>query len=231
MQNPVPPVQLSGHNGAIYDAAFHPATGQWVTAGGDGVVARWDDNGTGQALMHHSEAFFSVAVVGADVVAGTANGELMIRGMAGDPARWVTQSAGIFEILPLSEDAFMTGGGAGQIQHWQRLNGQWSPVHTSTVPDGSKVRTLVPSEAGIFVGTSSGWIGTLKDGQFHAFNLPESTGCYAALDLPERRAWLLARGNGHLQVVTHSGERVYGFAAHQGPVYRLARAGEVIWMM
>lgn len=51
---------LSGHQGALYDAAWNATTQEWVTAGGDGVVAKWSfqDPNAGQAILHHEKAFF-----------------------------------------------------------------------------------------------------------------------------------------------------------------------------
>ena len=59
---------LSGHQGAIYDALWDPNTRTWLTAGGDGIVAEWHAQGTGEgrALLHHEKAFFKKAVGGAD---------------------------------------------------------------------------------------------------------------------------------------------------------------------
>ena len=43
MQTNAIPRQLSGHNGAIYDSCWDNFRHEWLTAGGDGVVAAWSE--------------------------------------------------------------------------------------------------------------------------------------------------------------------------------------------
>lgn len=229
MQPSAPHTLFSGHNGAVYDAVHWNAAGKWVTAGGDGVVASWSEDGQGMAELHHEQAFFSVAAVGPQLVAGTASGELMIKGTGTEPQRIQAHEGGVFALTVTADGTFFSGGGAGQIHHWRPTTGPWQLHRSFVTPDGSKVRTLLPAATGFLVGTSAGWLGTLVDGQFQQFEAIPVTGHYAAVPIPRRNAWLVAGGDGHLRVVSFAGEVVYSFPAHQGPVYRLAVAGEVIW--
>ncbi len=229
MHPPTPHTLFSGHNGAVYDAAYWAAAGKWVTAGGDGVVASWTEGGEGTAELHHQQAFFSVAAIGDHLFAGTASGELMIKGLHADPQRIEAHEHGVFALAGDGPGRALSGGGAGQIQQWTYEGGRWQALDRYTVPDGSKVRTLLPGPTGCLVGTSAGWLGTWADGRFHAFRGGSAMGIYAAAIIPGKRAWLVGCGDGHIRVVSFAGEWVYAFPAHQGPVYRLAVAGDVIW--
>lgn len=224
-----PHTLFSGHNGAIYDAAYWHAARKWVTAGGDGVVASWSHAGEGTAELHHNQAFFSVATVGNQLIAGSASGELLIKGSGAPPQRIEAHDGGIFVLAAAAKGAVFSGGGAGQIHHWRHSGGTWKLRDRFIAPDRSKVRTLLPAPNGWLVGTSAGWLGTLMDGRFNRFVDMPATGHYAAVQLPQREAWLVASGDGHLRVIRFTGEVVYSFPAHQGPIYRLVVTGDVIW--
>lgn len=221
---------FSGHAGAVYDAVWWDASQRWVTAGGDGVVAQWEPDGVGKALLHHSGAFFSVAVAGDWLFAGTASGEVMVLHRDGRvPQRVEAHRNGVFALVPVA-DALWSGDGAGQILQWQCENGRWLPLRATPTPDGTKVRTLLPHGGHFVVGTSGGWLGRFHpDRGFTPFHGVPATGHYAALRLPNRPAWLVADGDGHLRVYDDTGQQVYAFPAHQGPVYRMVRVGTRIW--
>ena len=72
--------QLSGHQGAIYDVTWADDQSCWLTAGGDGIIAEWaeDGSGEGRAVLHHEQAFYSVSAHQQMRVAGAENGDLFL---------------------------------------------------------------------------------------------------------------------------------------------------------
>ncbi len=221
---------FSGHSGAVYDAAFWEATGRWVTAAGDGVVAQWNGDGQGTALCHHSSPFYSVATFGDWLFAGSASGEVMVMNRDGRPPQRVEAHAqGVFALVPTA-DGLWSGGGAGQIRPWAFNGDRWQPGPAFRTPDGSKVRTLHPATDGWLVGTSAGWLGTFTPSTgFTRFRDAPETGHYGAVRARNRAAWVVADGDGHLRAYRDDGELVIAFPAHQGPVYRMVQVGETIW--
>ena len=160
-------VHLSGHQGAIYDAAWDPITRTWLTAGGDGIVAEWhaDGSGEGRALLHHEKAFFSVVSHATTRAAGTENGELFIW-EANQPeavSRIEAHNNGIFALAWSRDSHWLTGGGDERIALWRgtdcatnghsqarKKSGAWS---TAPIPRSSERprgrHTLLPHlEAG-----------------------------------------------------------------------------------
>jgi WD40 repeat protein len=220
---------FSGHNGAIYSAAFSPLLNQWITAGGDGIVAAWDEDGQGSALMHHAQAFYSVACAGEWTIAGTASGEVMFAGHHGsEPARVNAHQQGVFAIV-WDGNHLWTGGGDGKLIRWELAGNAWKSIQVFTVPEPSKIRFLCPSPKGMLLGTSGGWLGKLYENQFLSFASNSDAAHYAGIFLPEKEAWIVASGDGHLSVFDETGKSVYRFPAHEGPIYRLVLAGECIW--
>ena len=73
-----PPLVLRGHQGAVYDLAWHESTGCWISAGGDGVLAAWKHGEEhGKALAHHSSPFYALTLWKGMVVGGNSTGELI----------------------------------------------------------------------------------------------------------------------------------------------------------
>ena len=146
--------QLSGHNGAIYDACCDQYRGEWLTAGGDGVVAAWakTDGEHGRAVFQSRQAFFSIAPMKSGPVAGTESGELMMLDSERKPRKIVAHDKGVFSITPIDGSRFFCGGGDGRITGWNALtqNGDWHWKRAS------KIRVISPSSAGTFIGSSSG---------------------------------------------------------------------------
>lgn len=88
---------------------------------------------------------------------------------------------------------------------------------------------LVPLGEALLVGTSDGLLGLIKENHFTPFSNATAVAHYAAVDLPKKAAFLTGDADGHLRVYGMDGTLVLAFPAHQGPVYRLVRSGELIW--
>lgn len=228
-------VHLSGHQGAIYDAAWDPTTQNWLTAGGDGIVAEWkaDGSGEGRALLHHEKAFFSVGTHASSRAAGTENGELFLWQAAHPEAvsRIEAHSNGLFALAWSSHSQLLTGGGDQRIALWNgtELLNEWS------LPGAEKIRCLVHSPTSLFIGTTTGkayLCAHLEAGERmrHAIELPGHVGgSYAALWLPEKKTWISSGRDGCIRAWTPTGEEILSIPAHEGAIYRMVNDGTHLW--
>ncbi|MAI24260.1 MAG: hypothetical protein CL828_09395 [Crocinitomicaceae bacterium] len=226
---------LSGHQGAIYDACWAPSTQRWLTAGGDGIVAEWNSDGTGEgrALLHHDKAFFAVGCHSAQRAAGTENGELFTWEATKPEAvsRIEAHSNGLYALAwsPLSR--LLTGGGDERIALWRgaELECEW------TLPGAEKIRCLVHSSKSLFIGTTSGkaYLCPHLEVNQSLRNTIEikghSGGCYSAIWLPEKKAWLSSGRDGCIRAWTPEGEEILSIPAHEGAIYRMVSDGNNLW--
>ena len=226
---------LSGHQGAIYDALWDPNTRTWLTAGGDGIVAEWHAQGTGEgrALLHHEKAFFALGVHGTTRAAGTENGELFIW-EANQPeavSRIEAHNNGIFAMAWSRDSHWLTGGGDERIALWRgtELRDEWS------LPGAEKIRSIVHGPDSTFIGTTAGkafLAPHLEAGcsmrNVTAFDA-HTGGCYAALWLPEKRTWLSSGRDGCIRAWTPTGEEILSIPAHEGAIYRMVSDGTHLW--
>ena len=228
-------VHLSGHQGALYDACWDPESRTWLTAGGDGIIAEWNSDGSaeGRAILHHDRAFFCVATAGSRRYAGTESGELFSWNQSSpDRARrFETHSNGLFSVAKGKANSIITGGGDERLV-WQEdgvILGEWR------VPGSRKIRCIVPSPQGWFVGTSSGTAWTfeswqsLRDLRLEKRVEGHEGGCYAAIWHHKKRVWLSGGRDGHIRVWDPSGTPILAFPAHEGAVYRMVQLNGLIW--
>jgi WD40 repeat protein len=228
-------VHLSGHQGALYDACWDPETQTWLTAGGDGIVAEWNADGSaeGRAILHHDRAFFCIATSGSRRYAGTESGELFSwdQDAPNQARRFETHSNGLFSVAMGKANSIITGGGDERLV-WQKdgvILGEWQ------VSGAQKIRCIVPSPRGWFVGTSSGkaWTfeswETLRDFAMESRIEGHEGGCYAAIWHHEKRVWLSAGRDGHIRVWGPTGNPILAFPAHEGAIYRMVQLDGVVW--
>mgnify|MGYP002628835623 FL=1 len=223
---------LSGHQGALYDAAWNSTTQEWVTAGGDGVVAKWsfDDPTAGQAVLHHEKAFFCICLNGDGLVAGTEDGELFFLDSKGSVIRWSAHRGGVFALLLHTNGRIYSGGGDGRVLEWTdgKLTGEWA----LSSPD--KIRTLVAHGSSIFVSSSNGegrlWnpADTAGLAGAPAMGFHEG-GLYAAIFIAAKNVWITGGRDGHLRVWDETGESILSLPGHEGAIYRMQRTGDLIW--
>jgi WD40 repeat protein len=226
---------LSGHQGAIYDAAWDPSTQTWLTAGGDGIVAEWnaDGSGEGRALLHHDKAFFSIGCLSNMRAAGAENGELFT--WTGNEPESVTRmeahSNGLFALAWSPSSGLLTGGGDERIAMWIDAEHQFE----WRLPGAQKIRCLVHSPTSLFIGTTSGkayLCEHLEPGRSiqNAVEINgHEGGCYAAVWLPQKKAWLSTGRDGHIRAWTPTGEEILSIPAHEGAIYRMASDGTILW--
>ena len=223
---------LSGHQGAIYDSIWDFGAQEWVTAGGDGVVAKWPFNRSdeGRAVLHHEKAFFCVCMSDSGLVAGTEDGDLFFLNDSGAVNRWPAHAGGVFALLKHTNGKIYSGGGDGRVLEWSegKLSGEWS------LASAVKIRTLVSHGEEIFVGASNGegrvWHPSRSSGLEEANRVGfHKGGLYAAVYIQEKNVWITGGRDGHLRVWDDNGSSVLHIPAHEGAIYRLEETPDAIW--
>lgn len=225
--------QLSGHDGAIYDACWDQYRGKWLTAGGDGVVAAWGktDEEDGKAIFQSKQAFYSVAPLKSGPIAGTEGGELMMIDPEKKPRKIVAHNKGIFSLTPMDENRFLCGGGDGRITVWDGLTqkGDWHWKRAS------KIRVISAAQEGILIGSSSG-DGIIIPELSHDMNLEKAIsiaghdgGTYAAIFLGQKGVWLTGGRDGHLRVWSKDGKALIAIPAHDAAIYRIVQWKGIIY--
>lgn len=223
----------TGHNGAIYDLVYWAERGNWVSAGGDGLVVAWSETGEGIGIFHHHEAFFSVGLWGQDLVAGTASGDAFVL-HEGRPRRWKAHENGTFAFATLADGALLTGGGDGAGCLWGRddsgemlnLGDAWSR------PAGGKIR-------GFFAGPDGQTLVASSDGTARLLSLSSRTlsapvarhegGVYCAVWLEAKAVWLTGGRDGHIRASRPDGTEILSLPAHEGSIYRMCVVGQQLW--
>jgi len=233
MQTNAIPRQLSGHNGAIYDSCWDNFRHEWLTAGGDGVVAAWGEmeDPNGRACFQSEHAFYAVEALEAGPIAGTEAGELMLLDASGAPRKITAHDQGIFSLTPIGVNEFYCGGGDARITRWEGLSmtGEW---HWN---GATKIRVIRPSKAGILVGSSSGGgmiapslSGPLDFAKAISIEGHEG-GLYDAVFLPQKAVWLTGGRDGHIRVWSTEGKALLATPAHEAAIYRIAVHGNLVY--
>ena len=227
--------QLSGHQGAIYDVTWADDQSCWLTAGGDGIIAEWaeDGSGEGRAVLHHEQAFYSVSAHQQMRVAGAENGDLFRwkRGESDRARRISAHTSGLFALTWMKDGTLVTGGGDERVVRWNEheILSEWH------IQGARKIRCIVPSDAGVFVGTSGGEaiispplgaVGCLKGGIAIAGH---SGGTYAAVWHPQKRVWISGGRDGHLRVWDAAGASLLSIPAHESAIYRVCQFNGMLW--
>jgi WD40 repeat protein len=233
----IPIRRFEGHAGAIYDAAWHPVASAFLTAGGDGTVARWStaaDDGT--AVFHHSRAFFCVTPWGDGLIAGTEDGEVFSCSDPGaaDIRRTTAHRGGVFTVLPAGSHV-LTGGGDSSIRLWAATPGEpWSLEATAVLENAGKIRHLAFRPGALLAATSGGtaWEFPWPPAPDGAAPPPADLGtparvthhpggCHAAVWHAQKGLWMTGGKDGIVRATAPDGTEVIHFAAHAGTVYRL----------
>lgn len=226
--------ELVGHQGGVYDLRMD-GNGDLISAGGDGLIVRWnrtadgfDDRG--EALAQVGEPVFCLGATGEGrLLAGTASGALLGQQQEGAPwSRQQRHSGGTFV---LTEHA--TGGADGV---W-RDRKEGSPLaefagrlrcalNTSSGPAWEEGST-----AGTWIGTSEGSIHHVEE----QWTVKAHEGAVRALvPWPGKAALASVGADGRMVLWKphREGEptRVLSIDAHKGAIYRLAGDEGGEWM-
>jgi WD40 repeat protein len=226
-----PPMQIfHGHQGSVYDVAWHPGLQKWLSAGGDGILALWTDGANdATALAHHSAAFFSVSAWGQDhVVGGNSTGELMWIGQ-GASRNLTAHEAPIYALHPCDDQTLVSGDGHGVVCLWN-ITTQGIPILNAKVETGlGKIRHAGPHPLGVLLATGSGaWAVLSLEGAVLESHVVHRRACYWAWWHPQKQAVLSTGQDGEL-VVTHQGSPLLHLSIHQSAVYRGQVSGDILW--
>ena len=113
------PLVLRGHQGAVYDLAWHESAGCWISAGGDGVLAAWKHGEEhGKALAHHSSPFYTLTLWKGMVVGGNSTGELVMHTPEG-PRIMHVHKAPVFALFADQDEVLWSGDGQGNLCRWE----------------------------------------------------------------------------------------------------------------
>ena len=219
---------LRGHNGAVYDLAWSTENSAWYSAGGDGVVARWNEGqNDGIAVFQHSSPFYSVADWHGIVVGGNSTGELFFKW----PDRSSVQhehGAPIFSLTIDDQGALWSGDGEGLICRWDMVKGQPSLSLRFETSVG-KIRHLTQHGENILAAGGEGFL-LLVDpvsGQQSSVSAHDRS-CYWAIPLVEKGVILSGGQDGQLKVHQASSE-ILSMDVHQSAIYRGMIWGDKLW--
>lgn len=230
----VPPTlehTFRGHQGAIYAVTWHAKTQSWVTAAGDGIVARWTPGAEDAvALAQHNGAFFSVASLGSwGVLAGHATGEVLLVGGTA-PQTLRGHEASVYAIRVSGDGHFWSGDGQGVVKQWalDGHTGRATCLWTSRT-DLGKVRHLGHHPEGLLVATGSGaWAVLGAGGQVLHVSHCHRRSCYWAWWHPQKNVVLSTGQDGEL--VVSDATRVHlERPLHLGAIYRGCVEDGTLW--
>ncbi len=223
-----PHLILRGHQGAVYDLAWHEASTSWISAGGDGVLATWKHGEEdGKALAHHSSPFYALTIWNNMVVGGNSTGELVMHTSDG-PRIMHVHKAPVFALFADQTEALWSGDGEGNLCRWEWQTGGAVLTHQWSTTLG-KIRHLAAHPSGTMATGSAGcWM--VVNLNFECGNPVHAheRSCYWAHHLSSKQAILSGGQDGQLKV--HQGEReVVTLDIHQSAVYRGVLQGDVLW--
>jgi WD40 repeat protein len=122
--------ELHGHTQGIYAMALD-GEGYVYTAGGDGMLVRWDPlhSDTGTAVARFPGPVYSLLFPdGRHWVAGAASGELFMQEENGPVRRLIAHQKGLFALMDAGEGKWYSGGGDGACLEWNPA-GEAQMVH------------------------------------------------------------------------------------------------------
>jgi len=228
MNVPTSLLTLRGHQGAVYDLAWDALNGAWLSAGGDGVVARWAFGETdGTAVFQHASPFFAVTVWDDLVIGGNHSGELFVK-TPNKHTVYTTHSSPLFALHVDDKNRLWSGDGTGIVCMWSkqdhalRLEQKWTT-------DLGKIRHFSPHPKGLLIAGGGGQWAVLDDkGTLEPGVQAHGRSCYWALHLDAKHVVLSGGQDGQLQV-HHAQENVLTLDVHQSAVYRALIDGQTLW--
>ena len=218
-----------GHQGAVYDLIWHAHSNAWLSAGGDGVVASWQENdGNGKAIFQHGSAFYSVHALGAGTVAGNGSGEIFWA-LGESVKKYTVHKSPVFGFGIDSEGQLWSGDGTGNIAIWAP-HAQGLEMKAMWATGLGKIRHLSPSGRQMIVASSSGkWSVFSLEGKVSLEVQAHARSCYWAIAHPNKEGVVLSGGQDG-ELTAHQGkEEIMRLAVHQSAVYRGLVQNEVLW--
>lgn len=229
----LPTLSFQGHKAAIYTLCQGLEPGTFLSAGGDGIVVRWqlDAPHDGIAIVHVGEPIFSLLVLErtSRVLIGTGTGRLLVVDLLTKQEIQVIQahSKGIFRITFLNDHTLACAGGDGVLSIW-RLDEGTGPSPTLTpvrrIPlCEEKLRDIV------LTSDRERMLVACGDGTIREFDLPilneqqrfggHEKGANCTVLHPSKPALVSGGKDGHVKVWRTNGQQALEFAAHKGSIY------------
>ena len=223
-----PLLTLRGHQGAVYDMDWDALNQAWVSAGGDGVVARWSFGQTdGTALFQHASPFFAVTVWDDLVLGGNHTGELFVK-TPDTHTVYTPHQAPLFALFVDGQNRLWSGDGAGMVGMWSR-DGHALRLEQQWRTNLGKIRHLSPHPEGLLIAGGSGqWCVLGEDGTLQPAVQAHARSCYWALHLDAKNVVLSGGQDGQLHV-QRDAETLLALDVHQSAVYRGLIQGQTLW--
>ena len=223
-----PLLTLRGHQGAVYDLAWDTSEHSWISAGGDGVVARWSFGKTdGTALFQHASPFFAVTVWDDLVLGGNHTGELFVKTLDKHTV-YTPHKAPIFALFVDAQNRLWSGDGAGVVGMWSR-DGQGLRLEQQWNTSLGKIRHFSSHPQGLLMAGGSGqWCVLDETGKLQRGVQAHARSCYWALHLEAKNVVLSGGQDGQLRVQRHD-ESLLTLDVHQSAVYRGLIYGSTLW--
>ena len=227
---PFEPTRLwRGHQGAVYDLVWHPQADAWLSAGGDGVVASWQENNDhGKAIFQHESAFYSVQALGGGTVAGNSSGEIFWT-LGEVVKKYTAHKSAVFGFGIDKEGRLWSGDGTGNIAIWTP-HAQGLELISMWATGLGKIRHFALFGMQMIVASSSGkWSVFSLEGKISMEVQAHARSCYWALAHPNKEGVVLSGGQDGELTVHQGPEEIMRLAVHQSAVYRGVIQNQVLW--
>lgn len=226
-----PSLSFQGHKAAIYALCKAQDHGAFLSAGGDGIVVRWQLNApqAGRAIVNVGEPIFSLLVLeqASRILIGTGTGRLLVVDLLTKREIQVVQAhtKGIFRITLLNDHSLACAGGDGVLSIWSFEEG---PSSTLTLLRRipiceEKLRDIM------LTSDRQRMVVACGDGTIRELDLPHlnelqrfdghEKGANCAVFHPFKPVLISGGKDGQVKVWRSDGTLALQFAAHKGSIY------------
>ncbi|MBX2971799.1 MAG: hypothetical protein KF797_01750 [Flavobacteriales bacterium] len=220
---------FQGHKAAVYALGAGHAPGTFLSAGGEGIVVRWqlDRPEQGEAIVNAGEAVFSLHLLAEQerLLIGTGSGRLLAIDLRSGKAVQAIEAhtKGIFRICPIDANTVACAGGDGALSTWHVPHERTSPLAPlRRIPlCDEKLRDIVPGTQRIAVACGDGSVRELAPGTLNEVARIEGhgSGTNAVHYHPAKPVLLSGGKDGELRIWRSDGSLLHAAAAHKGSVY------------
>ncbi len=228
---PTPLYSYQGHKGAIYALCQGPEPQTFLSAGGDGIVVRWqvDAPNDGHGLVNVGEPVFSLQLIERRslLLIGTGSGRLVVVDLhtRREVQAHSEHTKGIFRITLLDDHALACAGGDGTLSIWRITDDLSSPLTLSRrIPlCEEKLRDIVLSS------DRQRMIVACGDGSLRELDLPllnerqrfdgHANGANCAALHPSKPVMVSGGKDGQVKIWHADGRLALEWPAHKGSVY------------
>lgn len=220
---------FQGHRASVY-ALCKAGEGAFLSAGGDGVVVRWELNRPeeGRAVAMVGEPVYSMALDAhrQALLIGCGSGRLLVIDLESGVEAQVehVHQKGIFRIVPLGNGLLACAGGDGVLSVWQWAGEGMARLvqQRSIALCAEKLRDItLLNEGRLAVACGDGMVRILDTGSFNGMAQAEghSGGAYGVCMHPTKPVLLTGGKDGALKAWREDGSPLHAVPAHKGSVY------------